>query len=52
MSVTWQLGYWDRGFESLSRDGCFSAYVSVVLSCIDKDLATEWSLAQGVPPYV
>jgi hypothetical protein len=52
MSVTWQLGYWDRGFESRSRHGCFSVSISVVLSCIDTDLATEWSLDQGVPPYV
>jgi hypothetical protein len=42
----------DRGFESPLGHGCLSSSVFVVLSCVGRDLATSWSLVQGVLPYV
>jgi hypothetical protein len=32
------LGYWDRGFESLSRHGCLSLCFCAVLSCVGRGL--------------
>jgi hypothetical protein len=49
---SWLVGCWDRGFESRSRHGCLSASFCVVLSCVGRNLATGWSLVQGVLPYV
>jgi hypothetical protein len=34
------VGCWDRGFESRSRHGCLTASFCVVLSCVDRGLAT------------
>jgi hypothetical protein len=31
----------NRGFESLLRDGCLSSSFYVVLSCVDRSLATS-----------
>jgi hypothetical protein len=49
---SWPVGCWDRGFESRSRLGCLSASSCFVLSCVGRGLATDWSLVQGVLPYV
>lgn len=35
-----QFGYRDRGFESLAKHGCFSSFFRVMLSCVNKRLAT------------
>jgi hypothetical protein len=42
----------DRGFESRLKYGCLSSSFCVLLSCVGRDLATGWSLAQGVLPSV
>jgi hypothetical protein len=43
----------DRGFESHSRHGYLCVYICVyVVLCIGRDLATGWSLVQGVVPSV
>jgi hypothetical protein len=42
----------NRGFESRLSHGSLSSSVFVVLSCVDRGLATSWSLVQGVLPYV
>jgi hypothetical protein len=49
---SWPVGCWDRGLESRSRHGCLSASFCAALSCVGRDLATGWSLVQGVLPYV
>jgi hypothetical protein len=49
---SWPVGCWDRGFESRSRHEWLSASFCVVLSCVGRDLATGWSLVQGVLPCV
>jgi hypothetical protein len=47
--------HWDRGFQSLSRHGCLSAFILFcvcVVLCVDSGLMTGWSLVQGVLPTV
>jgi len=40
------LGYWERGFESHSREGC--TRLCVVLSCVARALVVGRSLVHGV----
>jgi hypothetical protein len=42
----------DRGFESRLKHGCLSSSFYVVLSCVGRGLATNWSLVQGVLPML
>jgi hypothetical protein len=44
------LKHWDRGFESHSRHGGLTAFILVVLSCVDSGLTTGWSPIQRVLP--
>jgi hypothetical protein len=45
-----RVRFWDRRFESRSRNGCISSFFYVVLTCVGRGLVIGRSPFQGVLP--